>query len=257
MAMTVLGNGLYLAEHYEDALSVQEAQLSMYRRLGASENDILVSQTNLANTYHALGRLEQALQLERDVYYESLRLLGEEDDDTLISANNYANTLNELKRYQEARAVLRKTMPVARRVHGDSIEITLRMRRYDAHALYRNEGATLDDLREAVTTLEETTRTARRVLGGAHPTTVGIEDELRDAGAVLRSRETPLRFKVGDRVKCCGGPNHWESGTVIKLWWWQGFYAPYQVELDEGRLIFAPEDSDRCIRREVAPEGDA
>ena len=33
----------------------------------------------------------------------------------------------------------------------------------------RDDGATLDDLREAVTTLEETERTARRVLGGAHP----------------------------------------------------------------------------------------
>ena len=47
-----------------------------------------------------------------------------------------------------------------------------------AGALLR-PGATLDDLREAVTTLEETTRIARRVLGGAHPTTVGIEGDLR------------------------------------------------------------------------------
>ena len=189
--MNLLGNGLSDVGHNEEALSVKEAVLSMQQRLGASENDILVSQTNLANTYHALGRLEQALQLERDVYYESLRLLGEEDDDTLISANNYANTLNELKRYQEARAVLRKTMPVARRVLGDSNEITLRMRRYDARALYGNEGATLDDLREAVTTLEDVERVARRVLGGAHPTTVEVEGELRRARAALDARETP------------------------------------------------------------------
>ena len=58
-------------------------------------------------------------------------------------------------------------------------------------ALYKNETATLDDLREAVTTLEETERIARRVLGGAHPTTMGIDDELRDARAALRARETP------------------------------------------------------------------
>ena len=55
----------------------------------------------------------------------------------------------------------------------------------------RDPGATLDDLREAVTTLEETARIARRVLGGAHPTAVGIEHRLREARAALRARETP------------------------------------------------------------------
>ena len=47
----------------------------------------------------------------------------------------------------------------------------------------------LDDFRESVTTLEETVRTARRVLGGAHPLTSAIEDNLRDARAALRARE--------------------------------------------------------------------
>ena len=49
--------------------------------------------------------------------------------------------------------------------------------------------ATLDDLREAVTTLEAAERIARRVLGGAHPLTVEIEHHLRKAA--LRARETP------------------------------------------------------------------
>ena len=50
---------------------------------------------------------------------------------------------------------------------------------------------TLDDLREGVTTLEETERTVRRVFGGAHPHTVDIEDELRNAREALAARETP------------------------------------------------------------------
>ena len=57
--------------------------------------------------------------------------------------------------------------------------------------LYKDDGATLDDLREAVTTLEDTERTARRVLGGAHPHTVDMEQSLRKARAALRARETP------------------------------------------------------------------
>ena len=54
-------------------------------------------------------------------------------------------------------------------------------------------GATLDDLREAVTTLEDTARIAQRVLGGAHPITAVIEDFLRNAQETLSARETPPR----------------------------------------------------------------
>ena len=60
-----------------------------------------------------------------------------------------------------------------------------------ATALYEDAGATLDDVREAVATLEELARTARRVLGGTHPTAAGIEESLRNARAALRARETP------------------------------------------------------------------
>ena len=49
--------------------------------------------------------------------------------------------------------------------------------------------ATLDDLREAVTMLEDAERISRRVFGGAHPTTSGIEQRLRNAQAVLRTRD--------------------------------------------------------------------
>ena len=57
--------------------------------------------------------------------------------------------------------------------------------------LYFNNCATLDDLREAVTTFEEIERIALRVLGGAHPIVAEIEDNLRNARAALRARETP------------------------------------------------------------------
>ena len=81
-------------------------------------------------------------------------------------------------------------MPVARRVLGDSHELTLRMRLIYARALYQDDSGTLDDLREAVSTLEEIEQTARRVLGGAHPLTQRIEREMRNARAVL-TEETP------------------------------------------------------------------
>ena len=148
-------------------------------------------QGNLASTYRSLGRLDEAMQMRRDVYSATVKLNGDEHNDTLIEAANYASLLIELKRFEEAKTLLRKSIPVARRVLGESHELTLRMRWTYAIALYLNPGATLDNLREAVTTLEDLTRSARRVLGGAHPLTVDIEEELRDARAALRARETP------------------------------------------------------------------
>ena len=61
----------------------------------------------------------------------------------------------------------------------------------DAVALYKDPAATLDDLREAVTTLEDVERIARRVLGGAHPLVKSIVLYLRKARAALCARETP------------------------------------------------------------------
>ena len=190
-AITALGHGLYLASHYQDALIVQEAELSLMRRFGGSEENILIVQSNLAGTYHVLGRLEEASRMLRDVYSGRLKLMGEEHEETVIAANNYADSLLNLERFEEAKSLLRKKILVARRVVGEISETTLKMRWIYAEALVQDDGASLDDLREAVTTLEDIERTARRVLGGAHPTAAGIERDLQNARAALRNRETP------------------------------------------------------------------
>ena len=84
---------------------------------------------------------------------------------------------------------MRKFLPVALRVLGASHDYTLKLRTAYGEAVYMDVDATLDDLREAVTTFEDTERTARRVFGGSHPLTTGIEYSLRCARAALRARE--------------------------------------------------------------------
>ncbi len=169
MAMTELGLGLSAARREEDALTVGEAELAMLRRLRASEESILVVQNNLANSYQKLGRLEMVLPLRQEVYSGRLRLDGDENEKTLRAAYNYAASLLEAKRIAEAKTLLREVIPVARRVLGEGNRLALKMRSLYAKALYNDPGATLDDLREAATTLEDTERIARRVLGSAHP----------------------------------------------------------------------------------------
>ena len=80
---------------------------------------------------------------------------------------------------------------MARRVLGENHILTLKLRWKYAQSLFLDTDATLDDLREAVTTLEDGERIARRVLGGAHPVVSNTETSLREARAALRARETP------------------------------------------------------------------
>ena len=188
MAMSVLGCGLSDADYDEEALSVKEAELAMVRRLGASEETMLAVQSNLANLYQVLGRYEESLALQREVYSVCLKLFGEHEH-TLRAANNYACSLYELQRFEEARVVLRKMMPVARRVLGEGHRLTLKMRSIYATVLCEDPVATLDDVREAVTTLEDTARIARRVFGGAHPITVDIGKSLRGSREALSARD--------------------------------------------------------------------
>ena len=118
-----------------------------------------------------------------------MKLEGEEHKNTLIAALNYSVSLNGLQRFDEAKLLFRKMIPVARRVLGENHDLTLRMRHICAKALYRDPNATLDDLREAVATLEDTERTSRRVLGGAHPLAASIERDFQRAREALDARE--------------------------------------------------------------------
>jgi hypothetical protein len=164
--------------------------LSTLRRIGATEEITLATESNIALTYHAIGQVEESLRRRKEIYSGTLKLYGREHRDTLLEANNCGLLLRDLRRFEEARSLFRKTLPVARRVLGDNDRLTLKMRWFFAEALYEDPDATLDDIREAVTTLEDTERIARRVMGGAHPTTEGLGTCLRNARAVLRAHET-------------------------------------------------------------------
>jgi G3E family GTPase len=66
-----------------------------------------------------------------------------------------------------------------------------------------------------------------------------------------------LRFRIGDAVECNTGKKKWSKGKVIALMYRDdymddGMVAPYQVELDNGDLIYAPADENFLIRRASA-----
>ena len=71
------------------------------------------------------------------------------------------------------------------------------MRWLYAEALYKDPGATLNDLQESMEMLEDTTQTMRRVFGSAHPEVVRVEKDLHSARVVLAARERQSPYAAG------------------------------------------------------------
>ena len=68
-----------------------------------------------------------------------------------------------------------------------------------------------------------------------------------------------LRFGVGDPVRCKVSATQWKRGTVVALHyredpWPEDMVAPYQVQLNNGPLIYAPQDDDRLIQADDGME---
>lgn len=62
-----------------------------------------------------------------------------------------------------------------------------------------------------------------------------------------------LRFEVGAAVECNLGNGEWAEGKVVARYhrepsWPSGEWAPYQVSLHGKGVVWAPQDTDECIR---------
>ena len=230
--------------------------------------------SNLAASYAGLKRHEDALwRLRRRLYaqsgpgtWTSGRRVCKDALDLAISLTNAGNRT-------EAKSFIREQLPKARRALGEEHEVVLRFRSTYAHLISVFTGVTRDDLDEAVTILAELDPMTRRIYGPAHPFSATIQSHLKHFGKRLVAFDTvSLRFAVGARVYCTyfrGASMYWEEGRVLTHHYHEdgfdpGYFVPYQVELDNGLCVYAPEDCDDYIREWHAPgpiavpsEGDA
>ena len=140
-----------------------------------------------------------------------------ENQNTLREASNYALSLRALRRFEEAKALMRKVTPVARRVLGQYSDVTFMMRTNYALALFADDAATLGDLREAVTTLEEIgTDGARRVFGGAHPIVSVIERAGKQGAPSVPARAVGI-LKPGSFKKLRFNPSARRASTAPRI----------------------------------------
>jgi len=66
----------------------------------------------------------------------------------------------------------------------------------------------------------------------------------------MQKRLKALRFDMGTEVECRTGAEEWSRGKVVDRLWKSptGQVQPYQIELTDGTLIFAPADDNQLIR---------
>ena len=155
----------------------------------------------MASCHWKLGRKEESLRIDRDVYAERMTLLGEAHQGTLFAAYSLATRLINLwdrKSQAEAKALLREVLPRAASSLGPEHTGMLRLRALYAYTLWiggHREGvimkgdapvaATLDDLVEAVATYEDIMPIWLRRFGENHPETLNLRREQADARKAL------------------------------------------------------------------------
>ncbi|KAH7339460.1 hypothetical protein B0J17DRAFT_716483 [Rhizoctonia solani] len=156
-----------LGEEHPHTLTSMSNLAAHRRLLGEEHPDTLTSMNNLASTYSALGRLDEAKELEVRVLEAHRRLLGEEHPDTLTSMANLAGTYSDLGRLDEAKELEVRVLEARRRLLGEEHPHTLTSMNNLA-GTYSALGRT-DEAKELEVRVLEA---RRRLLGEEHPDTL-------------------------------------------------------------------------------------
>ena len=188
--MTQLGLGLDAGGQYAEQLRVHEADLATETRLGAPEVDLLTTKNNLAMCYGKTGRPKEARRLHSEVHAGWLRLKGTDHEQTINAANNLAISSMALGHLGDAKSLLRKNIRACRRSFGADHVYTFRAHSLFVRILYI-EQASMEDLREAVSIMEDVCRRGRRVLGDSHPEYQELQFTLATARRVLARAVAP------------------------------------------------------------------
>ena len=149
-------------------------------------------------SYYHLGRIEDALRLQREVYtgwqilsvssevLSSSALREAVGDSLAISVGNLTELLVAAREFEEAQSLAREKLPAIIDRHGPDDALTLEVRTWYARALFRAGDAAEDDVSEAEEVLEDVLLRSKRVLGDSHPDTERARkflEEVRSARA--------------------------------------------------------------------------
>ena len=145
--------------------------------------DFVGARINMACCHAKMGRKEESLKIERDIYAQRLASLGDSHKETLYSAHRLACDLLALSDAHriEARVLLHEVVPRAEQNQdlGPEHKCLLQLRWLYACSLWTDpRGPTLDDLVEAVAIYEDVEKIWLRVFGEKHPETLKLQREV-------------------------------------------------------------------------------
>ena len=179
-----------LAETLHDATSLGMSQLALCLTdsvtqacdaLGPHHPDTLASRNNLAGTYRASGRLDEAITLYEQVFSGRSLVLGPDHRSTLTARDELAGIYREAGRFDEAITLKKQILADAMRIRGpDSPGASAA--RNNLAATYRDAGR----LDEAIPLYQQNLEDVTRLSGLDHPETLASRGTLagayRDAG---------------------------------------------------------------------------
>ena len=137
---------------------------------------------NLAISYYAAGRRDEALKLREEVLALSRKVLGPEHPDTLMAMNNLANSYDDAGRRDEALKLREEVLALRRKVIGPEHPDTLVAMNNLANSY--DEAGRRD---EALKMREEVLALRRKVIGPEHPDTLLAMHNLANSYDARRS----------------------------------------------------------------------
>ncbi|MEU4517375.1 FxSxx-COOH system tetratricopeptide repeat protein [Amycolatopsis sp. NPDC024027] len=167
---------------------IQRAHTLSKDLLGEEAPYTVAIANNLAGSLRAVGKFQQARELDEDIHARFKRIFGDDHPYTLTSANNLATDLAELGEHRQARELDEDTLARRKRTLGDDHPDTLT----SANNLAADLGQ-LGEHRQASELAQDTLARRKRILGDDHPQTLStannLATDLRQLGEHRQARE--------------------------------------------------------------------
>ncbi|MGX1973578.1 tetratricopeptide repeat protein [Streptomyces kronopolitis] len=188
---------------YHQAIEYDETTVRLSSSIhGPDHTDTLDARNNLAVSYRAVGRFEEALGLRERVLADYERVLGSDHPATFDARNNLGGSYGDVGRFEEAVDLGERVLADRERVLGSDHPTTLSTR-HNLAVSYRDVGR----FEEALDLGERVLADYERVLGSDHPTTLSTRHNLassyRDVGRFEEAVDLGERV-LADRERVLG-----------------------------------------------------